>query len=625
VRTFATKMVTATTPAVSRFLRALDDQIVVGDGAMGSLLQSRVDPPRGSVEELCLSRPDAVVEAHLQYIEAGARAIETNTFGATRHKLQRFGLEEKVAQINGAAVKLARKAREISGKDVFIGGSMGPTALSYDPTDAESEEAVRQLFREQARALDARGVDFFILETFVSLWEIRIALEEVRAVSGLPVVASMTFPGDAWEEKEDTGWPEKAARRLADLGADVIGSNCSVGPEDLLAVLDGMAAVPGLRLFAAPNTGVPRYVGGRFIYPHSAPEYFAWFAREAARRGARLIGGCCGSTPEHVQAIAAAVRDITPEQIRRAPETISAPLPSAPRIEREKPSGIAARFAQQEFVVSMQLDPPKGTDAEAVLNAARSFRESGAVHVVDINSNPLAHLHMDSLWMSLLCEREGIETIPHVTPRDASLMGLTGNLLGAWSMGIKNVLVITGDPSQQGDHAGSTDVYQTDSVGLVKVIRDLNDGKDAAGNAVGSPPNFFVGVAVNPNEPDLDREIERFRRKVENGAHFAMTQVFFEWDAWDRFLARYGEPLPIPVMVAIWPLTSHRLALRVHHEVPGIVVPDGVLERLEKAGARARQEGFALARDLLAEARRRAQGVYVIAPFKNPITALELL
>jgi homocysteine S-methyltransferase len=608
----------------SRLLRLLEDQVLVGDGAMGTLLHARLEPPRGAVEELALSHPDAVLDVHLQYIEAGARIIETNTFGATAHKLRRYGLEDKVSEINGAAVKLARKAREISGKDVFIAGSVGPTAVSYDPTDSESEEAVRTLFREQIRALDARGVDLFILETFVSLWEIRIALEEVRAASSLPVVASMTFPGDAWEEKEDTGWPEKAARRLFDLGADVIGSNCSVGPEDLLTVLDGMAAVPGARLFAAPNTGVPRYVGGRFLYPNSSPEYFAWFAREAARRGARIIGGCCGSTPEHIRAVAQAMQDIAPEQIRRAP-AVTAPPPSEARPERAKPSGIAARFAAGEFVVSMQLDPPKGTDPEAIIAAARTFRQSGQVHTVDINSNPLAHVHMDSLWMSLLCEREGIETIPHVTPRDASLMGLTGNLLGAWALGIKNVLVITGDPSQQGDHAGSTDVYQTDSVGLVKVIHELNEGRDVSGNPVGTPPNFFVGVAVNPNEPDLDREIERFRRKIENGANFAMTQVFFEWGAWERFLDRYGEPLPIPVMVAIWPLTSHRLALRVHHEVPGIVVPDNVLSLLERAGPRARTEGFALARELLAEARRRAQGAYVIAPFKNPITALELL
>ncbi len=609
----------------SRFLQTLEEHLLVGDGGMGSLLQLQITPPRGSAEEVCLSHADVVLDIHLKYIEAGARVIETNTFGANRHKLRAFGLEDQVAEINSAGVKLARKAREISGKDVFIGGSIGPTSLPYDPGDSESEEAVRALFREQARALDARGIDFFILETFVSLWEIRIALEQVREVSALPVVASMTFPGDAWEEKEDVSWPEKAARRLAGLGADVVGSNCSLGPEDLLTVLDGMARAPEVKLFAAPNTGVPRYLGGRFVYPGSSPEYFGWFAREAARRGARLIGGCCGSAPEHIRAVADALRDITPERVRHAPETVVASLPSEQKSERAKPSGIAERFARGEFVISMQLDPPKGTDAEAIVAAVRTFQESGLVHAVDINSNPMAHLHMDSLWMALLCEREGIETIPHITPRDASLMGLTGNLLGAWSQGIRNVLVITGDPSQHGDRPGSTDVYQTDSVGLVKVIHELNAGKDAAGSPVGIPPNFLIGVAVNPNERDLDREVERFRRKIDNGAHFAMTQVFFEWESWDRFLARYGEPLPIPVMIAIWPLTSHRLALRVHHEVPGIIVPESVLSLLEKAGGRAREEGFALARDLLAEARRRAEGVYVIAPFKSPITALELL
>ncbi|HKC23807.1 MAG TPA: bifunctional homocysteine S-methyltransferase/methylenetetrahydrofolate reductase, partial [Thermoanaerobaculia bacterium] len=530
-----------------------------------------------------------------------------------------------VSEINGAAVKLARQAREVSGKEVFIGGSMGPSWLPYEPDDPDSELAVRALFREQARALDARGVDFFLLETFVSLWEIRIALETVREVSGLPVVASMTFPGDSWEDKEDTAWPEQAARRLAALGADVIGANCSLGPRDMVTVVSAMARVPDVRLFAAPNTGTPRYLGGRFVYPDSSPEYFAWFAAEAAKRGARMIGGCCGSTPEHVRAIAEALAGVTPERIRTAPETIVSVFPRDVRPVREKPSGIAARLAAHEFVVSMQLDPPKGTDPEAIVDAARAFFESGAVHAVDINSNPLAHLHMDSLWMALRLEREGIETIPHVTPRDASLMGLTANLLGAWGEGIKNLLVITGDPSQRGDRPGATDVYQTDSVGLVKVIADVNDGRDTAGNPIGDPPNFFVGVAVNPAEPDLDREVDRFLKKVDNGAHFAMTQVFFEWSVWERFVARLGGRVPIPVLVAVWPLTSHRLALRVHNEVPGITVPDAVLSMLERAGANARREGFALAKDLLAEARRRVEGVYVIAPFKNPASALELL
>ncbi len=602
----------------------LEETLLVVDGAMGSYLLARVVPPRGAVEELCLSEPDAVLEAHLAYIEAGARVIETNTFGANRHKLKSVGLRDEVEAINSAAAKLARKAREVSGKEVLVAGSIGPTALAFDPVDADSEEALREVFREQARALDARGVDLFFLETFASLSEIRVALEAVREVSGLPVVASVTFPGDAWEDLEDRDWPGKVARRLEGLGADAIGTNCSLGPRDLLTVLEGMAAATRMPLFAAPNTGVPSFVAGRFVYPESSPEYFASFAREAARLGARLIGGCCGSTPEHIRAVAAALEGMTPARAQSAPAAIAAPLSSEETHALPKTSGVATRLARGEFVVSMQIDPPKGTDLEAGIAAVRAFRDSGLVHAVDINSNPLAHLHLDSLWMAIACQREGLEAIPHITPRDASLMGLCGNLLGAWALGVQNVLVITGDPSQIGDRAGSTDVYQTDSVGLVKVVRELNDGHDAAGNPVGSPPNFLIGVAVNPNEPDLDREVERFRRKVEHGADFAMTQVFFEWECWERFLTRFGGALPIPALVAVWPLTSHRLALRIHHEVPGIVVPDRVLGLLEKAGARAREEGFAIAREILAEARRRAQGAYVIAPFKSPTTALEL-
>ncbi len=608
----------------SRFRRRLDEGLLVVDGAMGSYLLTQISAPRGSVEEASVSLPDAVLSAHLSYIEAGARLIETNTFAANRQKLKAFGLQDQVEAINAAAVKVARSAREVSGKDVLIAGSIGPTGFPHDPTEAESEEALRSIFREQARALDARGVDAFILETFVSLPEIRVALEAVREVSQLPVIASVTFPGDAWEDKEDTGWPQKVARRLETLGADIIGTNCSLGPRDLLTVLDGMAAASKLPLFAAPNTGVPTYVSGRFVYPDSSPDYFAWFAREAAQRGALLIGGCCGSTPQHIAAVAEVLEGISPGRLRVSAEI--APPPPAAEVVRGAPktSRVATMLARREFVVSMQLDPPKGTDMESVIDAVRSFRESGLVHAIDINSNPMAHLHLDSLWMALQCEREGIETIPHITPRDASLMGLCGNLLGAWALGIRNVLVITGDPSQHGDRPGATDVYQTDSVGLVKVIRDLNAGRDVADNPLGNPPNFLIGVAVNPNEPDLDREVERFRRKVENGADFAMTQVFFDWECWQRFLSRFGGRLPIPTLVAIWPLTSHKLALRIHHEVPGIVVPDRVLHLLEKAGPRAREEGFAIAREMLAEARRRVEGVYVIAPFKTPSSALEL-
>jgi homocysteine S-methyltransferase len=272
----------------------------------------------------------------------------------------------------------------------------------------------------------------------------------------------------------------------------------------------------------------------------------------------------------------------------------------------------------------MQVDPPKGTNAGMILDAVREFRDSGHVHVVDVNSNPMARLHMDALWLSAMIEQLGMETIAHYTPRDASLMGIEGNLLGAWNAGVRNVLCITGDPSMVSGEPGSHDVYQTDSIGMVRTLHALNQGQDCFGHTVGSPPNFNLGVAVNPNHENLDLEIDRFRQKIDAGARFAMTQVFFEWSCWERFLDRLGGTCPIPVLIAVWPMTSHALALRLHHEVPGIIVPKDVLERLEKAGPNARREGFALAREMLAESRLRAQGVYVIAPFKRPKAALEL-
>jgi homocysteine S-methyltransferase len=289
-------------------------------------------------------------------------------------------------------------------------------------------------------------------------------------------------------------------------------------------------------------------------------------------------------------------------------------------------SGLARKLAGKQFVNVVQLDPPKGSNAELVLQAVERFLEVGGVDAVDLNSNPMARLHMDSLWMAAEVERMGMETIPHITPRDASLMGLEANLLGAWRAGIKNVLAVTGDPSQIGDRAGAHDVYQTDGVGLVEILTQLNEGTDWAGNAIGDPPSFTVGVAVNPNAEDLDREVERYLRKIENGAHFAMTQVFFEWSCWERFLDKIGGASPIPVLIAVWPLTSYRLALRLHNEVPGIVVPKAVQDRLEQAGQGARTEGFALAREIYEESKKRKEGgVYVIAPFKNPSAALEVL
>ncbi len=615
---------------MSGFLEALRSGPIVADGGMGSMVHQSAQGPVTSVDAVNLTEPDVVLAIHLRFIAAGARLIETNSFGANRVKLSRYGLQDRLAEINGRAVKLAREAREISGRDVFIGGSIGPTGI-VSKGRPEDPERIQAFFEEQARALDDRGVDLFVLETFASIWELQQAIAAVRRVSALPIVATITLPAeDDWTDPNawllrDT-W--QRLKRVAELEADVVGTNCTLGPDKLLTAVQRIAQRPlgGRVLAAQPNSGLPRMEQGRFIFPRSTPEYFGWFAREAARLGVRLVGGCCGTGPEHVAAMVEAVKAFQDDGVQ---VEVEHPPPS-PVVDFDaangeaEPSGLRQRLDRGEFVVSIQVDPPKGTHAERILEACRIFRDSGLVHCADVNSNPMARLHMDALWMSHLIERLGLETIPHYTPRDASLMGIQANLLGAWACGIRNVLVITGDPSVVRGEPGDHDVYQTDSIGLVRSIADLNRGVDCFGNAIGRPPAFTIGVAVNPNHEDLDLEIERFHRKVEAGAHFAMTQVFFEWDCWERFLDRLGGAPPIPILVAIWPLTSYRLALRLHNEVPGIVVPERVLRLLDRAGSRARAEGFALARDMLAAARERAAGVYIIAPFKRPRAALEL-
>ncbi len=613
---------------MTRFDEALQQGVLVADGGMGSMCHQVVSGPIRCVDELCLTRSAKVMGVHLRFIQAGARIIETNSFGANRVKLGLHGLQDEVANINSRAVKLAREAREIAGTDVFIAGSMGPTGLTLHKSEQEAADLL-DVFREQALALDDRGVDLFMLETFPTAWEIEQAVRAVRSVSSLPIVAQITFPAvDDWtgDEKILPRWATDAFERLDALGCAAIGANCTLGPGEMLEAVQLMSATLEN---SAPNSGLPRVQSGRFIYPNSTASYFGWFASEAVRAGARIVGGCCGTTPEHIAAVAAAVKDyVVPEKQVRVvmpPRQITADVDTIDR----PTSMLSQRFEAGEFVISMQVDPPKGTNPQMILDACTAFADSGLVHAVDVNSNPMARLHMDALWMSSMIESvigpAGMETIPHYTPRDSSKMGIEGNLLGAWAAGIRNVLVITGDPSVVAGEPHGHDVYQTDSIGMVEYLANLNRGIDCYGNAIGSPPNFTIGVAVNPAHDDLEVEVERFRAKVAAGAHFAMTQVFFDWRHWERFEEALGGPSPIPILIAVWPLTSHRLALRLHNEVPGIVVPQWLLDKLEAAGSKARVEGRAVARELLQEARNRAQGAYIIAPFKKPRAALKLL
>lgn len=591
--------------------------VIIGDGATGSELRAKL-PATVPIDLVPLERPAELLQLHLAYLKAGARVIQTHTFGASRPKLERAGHGDRLEAVNHAAVKLAREAREMAGSSALIAGSIG-SVRHYLPEGAPVGGPVA----EQAALLEERGADCLILETFPTFEELREAVQAVRTASRLPLIAMMTLP-DEWSEGPGPAFAD-LVERLADLPADLVGLNCGKGPEEIEELLESVEALPSLRFVFQPNAGVPVRREGRYFYPDSSPEYFGRFALKAVEKGAVYIGGCCGTTPGHIAELARVLQGVMPrtEGARRHAVPVAAErAPEKPRPE----SPLFERLDRGEFVNVVQLDPPKGTNLSAFLDLARRLHRRPEVAAVDINANPLGRLHFDSLWMSQILQHEtGIETIPHITPRDMSIMGLESALLGAWAAGLRNLLVITGDPSQMGDYPGAFDVAQTDSVGLTRIITDLCRGLDWAGNPVGDPPRFALGVAVNPNAEDLDLEIERFRKKIDHGAHFAMAQVFFDFADWERFWDRFGGPSPIPVLVGIWPLSSFRLALRLEQEVPGIHVPENFLKELQDAGPDARKLGWDRARALMEQARKTARGTYLIAPYKQPEDILSLL
>jgi len=607
---------------IEDFNTRLRDSILVADGAMGSMLYEALGPQR-CFDEVNLTHTEAVFRVHQAYISAGAHLIKTNTFGANRHKLAPHGLAESAARINHAGVKVAREAREAAAREVLIAGSIGPlgTARQVDPLPPDEVQAI---FHEQAAAMEERGVDLFLLETFGDLDELLLAIDAIRSFSRLPIVAEMTFS----EEIRTLGGlhPLDVWERFKGKDVQAIGANCTIGPQLLLGVIAEWAPLRALPLSAMPNVGFPKRVGDRITYPKSSPEYFALFAREAAALGVRVIGGCCGTTPEHIRAIAEAVANFQPGQGARGltvvpgPRTDSHPIPA-----RDPESGVWRRIVRGEFVVSVEIDPPKGISCERVFEQVARLMDSGRVHAIDINSGTLARVGMDALVLAGALEARGVETIPHVTTRDLNIIGLQAMLLGAWSVGgVRNVLAITGDPPSLGDHPETSGVYEVDSIGLVKILARLNQGMDWAGKTLGGATNFTIGVAVNPVADDLDFEIARFRQKIEAGAHVAMTQPVFDPEQWHAFEKRFGGKCPIPVIAGVWPLTSYKQAMRLNHEVPGIVIPEAVLKDLEGAGTAARRRGFAIARRMLDWARTTLAGAYLIAPFKRYEEILEI-
>jgi methionine synthase / methylenetetrahydrofolate reductase (NADH) len=586
---------------------------VVTDGGMGVLVSSAV-PRLRCPEEANIRAPESVISLHMSFIRAGAELIETNTFGANRHKLRSQYLEDDLVRINESGVKLAREAREVAGRDVYIAGSMGPLGELGPLEPAERGP----IFAEQARLLDGRGVDLFMVETFFDLDELTTAIEAVQGVSTLPIVAMLTFDEDA--ETFGGVSAREAVDRLADYELAAIGANHGAGLHAALAALEAMG--DGRPLAALPNVGLASLSGGRVIYPHATPEYFAEFAAQARALGARVIGGCCGTTPTEIAAIAKAVEE---ERQPTVPFATAERELITPVHELPKETQLARMLREGEWVTSVELDPPKGGTYDSMLAVTKTLKDSGHVGFVDINDNPMARARANALMAAIAIERNcAIETIPHVTPRDTSVMGLQSQLLAAHAEGVRNILAVTGDPPQVGDYPGSQGVYEVDSIGLTRVISSLNAGEDFNGKAIDAPTSFYIGVAVNPSADDLETELARFREKVEAGAQFAMTQALFDLAYLDRFEELVGG-WPIPVLLGIFIVRSHQLALRLHNEVPGIVVPEPVQERLRTAGPRAAEEGLALARELYAAARDKAAGVYVIPPFKQPEAALDLL
>ncbi|HTZ74850.1 MAG TPA: bifunctional homocysteine S-methyltransferase/methylenetetrahydrofolate reductase [Candidatus Aquilonibacter sp.] len=617
---------------IDDFNERLRQGVLVADGAMGSALYDALGAQR-CLDELNATNGEDVFRVHQAYIEAGAQIIETNTFGANRMKLAAFGLSERVTELNHRGVKIAREAREAARHEVLIAGSIGPLGAPMNGRPEARDEAAAT-FREQAGALEERGVDLFFLETFSDANEIAAAIDAIRSFSKLPIVAHLTFsdegvtlggmsPADVWSA-------------LRERQIQAIGANCTVGPQLLLPVLREFAAKCELPLAAMPNAGFPKRVGDRVVYPRSSPEYFFAFAQEASVIGARVLGGCCGTTPSHIRAIVEAVKKRHPEKHASGAAAAGVETPTVDAAERARriaarppESKLWASIQAKKFVISVEIDPPKGVAIDRVIEQVRVVMASGQVDCIDVNSGTLGRVGLDALAMAGALEAHGFETIPHLTARDANIIGLQAQLLGAWTVGgVRNVLAITGDPPSAGGTSNLTGVYQVDSIGLVQILSKLNRGLDWNGKNLGGATNFTIGVAVNPVAENLDEELRRFAAKIEAGAHFAMTQPIFDPEHWYAFVEKLGGAPPIPTLLGLWPLTSYKQAFRLNNEVPGIVIPEPVLREMESAGEAARDRGFALARKMLDWARTARDsgvaGAYLIPPFKRYEEILDL-
>ncbi len=604
-------------------LGELDKRVLVCDGAMGTMLYGRGIFLNRSFDELNLTEPDLVAEVHQAYARAGADVIETNTFGANRVKLAAFGLADRVHAINVQGAKIARHAAR---ENAYVAGAIGPLGIRIEPWGKTGVDEAEDIFREQARALVEGGVDLFVLETFRDVNEIGAAIRAVRSVCALPIVAQMTTEEDG--NSLDGVAPETFVPELEHAGADVVGLNCSVGPAAMLETIERMAHVAHVKLSAQPNAGRPREIEGRNLYLCS-PEYMASYARRFISSGVRMVGGCCGTTPDHIRQIKLAVRALAPAAVRQKPASDAARQKPEVRVEtvpRAQKSRMANTLARGGFPISVELVPPRGYQADALVEQARQLKIRG-IDLVNIPDGPRASARMSALAAALLVQQQaGVETILHYACRDRNLLGMQSDLLGAHSMGVRNVLLVTGDAPRIGDYPDATAVFDVDSIGLTNVVAQLNRGLDIGGQPIGQPTAFHIGVAVNPGAFNLDEELRRFAYKVEAGAEFAITQPVFDLTEFRAFIARIG-PHGIPIIAGMVPLESTRHAEYMANEVPGVRVPDAVIERMRRAEAqgRATDEGLAIAREIAGEVRSLVHGVQISATPKAIDVALGVI
>jgi len=613
---------------MKNFRDALEsDSIHVFDGAMGTMLYAKGIYINRSYDELNLVAPDLVRDVHTEYVRAGADIIETNTFSATANKLQPYGLEANLREIN---IRAAQIAREAAGNRAYVAGAVGPLGLRIEPYGPTSFDEAKAMFSDQVSALLEGGVDLFVLETFSDLSEVEQAIKAVRELCDLPIVTQMTIQIDGNTVFGAT--PELITTQLDEWGADVIGLNCGVGPAIVLNAIEKMRLVTTRKLSAQPNAGLPRDVQGRQFYMCS-PEYMAEYSRRIIQAGARFVGGCCGTTPAHIKWIADAVRQFSPrtQQVvvnTEAKITIQdLKPPDVTVVPAEERSNWARKIARGEFVTTCEVLPPKGCDPLKTLESIKLLKAAG-VDGVNIPDGPRAQTRMGAMATAILVEREiGIESVLHYCCRDRNLLGMMSDLLGAAALGLHNLLLITGDPPKMGPYPDATAVFDIDAIGLTNMVNKLNHGLDLGNNPTGKPTAFSIGVGVNPGAVNLEEELKRFEWKIEAGAEYAITQPVFDIEQLRVFLKRI-EHCRIPIVAGIWPLVSFRNAEFLHNEVPGVRVTPEIMERMRGASAiskeAGRDEGLKIARESLVEVRELIQGVQVSAPFGNVKYALEV-